>query len=248
MIAILTDFGLDGPYTGVMKSILAHRAPRVPVIDLFADIPAHNIHSGAHLLAAYQAEFPAETIFLCVVDPGVGSEQREPVVMRADRNWYVGPDNGLFDVVAARSEVVDAWRIRWRPERMSASFHGRDLFAPVAAMLAMGDFPEAQPYQFKVTPAMAEDLPQVIYVDRFGNLLTGLRAESLGNIEALSFKGQVVPRVWTFSDVAEGMPLCYENPTGLLEIAVNCGRADDYFNVSIGDRIEPKVISVSETA
>lgn len=248
MIAILTDFGLDGPYTGVMKSILAHRAPQVPVIDLFADIPTHNIQSGAHLLAAYQAEFPPETIFLCVVDPGVGSEQREPVIVRADRNWYVGPDNGLFDVVAARSEAVDAWRIRWRPDRMSASFHGRDLFAPVAAMLAMGDFPEAQSYQFKLSAGMGDDLPEVVYVDRFGNLLTGIRAANLGNIESLTFKGQKVPRVWTFSDVPEGQPLCYENPTGLLEIAVNCSRADDYFNVSIGDQIELTEVSVSETA
>lgn len=248
MIAILTDFGLDGPYTGVMKSILAHRAPQVPVIDLFADVPAHDIRSGAHLLAAYQAEFPDETVFLCVVDPGVGSEKREPVIMRAGRNWYVGPDNGLFDVVASRCEAVDAWRIRWRPERMSASFHGRDLFAPVAAMLAMGDFPEAQPYRFEVAPEMKEDLPQVIYVDRFGNLLTGLRAENLGHVEAVSFKGETVPRVWTFSDVAEGMPLCYENPTGLLEIAVNCGRADDYFEVAIGDAIELRELKVSETA
>lgn len=248
MIAILTDFGLDGPYTGVMKSILAHRAPQVPVIDLFADVPAHDIRSGAHLLAAYQTEFPDETVFLCVVDPGVGSEQREPVIVRADRNWYVGPDNGLFDVVAARSEALDAWRIRWRPERMSASFHGRDLFAPVAAMLAMGDFPEAQPYRFEVTPVMAEDLPRVIYVDHFGNLLTGLRAANQGPVEAVNFKGQAVPRVWTFSDVAQGMPLCYENPTGLLEISVNCGRADDYFAAAIDDPIELSGLRVSETA
>ncbi len=246
MIVILTDFGLDGPYTGVMKSILAHRAPQVPVINLFADVPAHDIRSAAHLLAAYQSEFPDETTFLCVVDPGVGSEQREPVILRADRNWYVGPDNGLFDVLAGRSQQVDAWRIRWRPERMSASFHGRDLFAPVAAMLAMGDFPEAQPYRFKEVPGMADDLPQVIYVDHFGNLLTGLRVANLGQVEAISFKGQTVPLVWTFSDVPQGMPLCYENPTGLLEISVNCGRADDYFSAAIGDPIELSGFTPSE--
>jgi S-adenosyl-L-methionine hydrolase (adenosine-forming) len=248
MIAILTDFGLYGPYTGVMKSILAHKAPQVPVIDLFADVPAHDIRSGAQLLAAYQNEMPAETVFLCVVDPGVGSEQREPVIVRADRNWYVGPDNGLFDVVAARSSQVDAWHIRWRPEQMSASFHGRDLFAPVAAMLAMGDFPEAQAYHFQVTSEMGEDLPQVIYVDHFGNLLTGIRVSNLNRNEGITLMGESVPRVWTFSDVAEGMPLCYENPTGLLEIAVNCGRADDYFGISIGDPIMLHGISISETA
>jgi S-adenosyl-L-methionine hydrolase (adenosine-forming) len=247
MIALLTDFGLNGPYTGIMKSVLAQRAPLVPVIDLFADLPAHNIRSASHLLAAYQSELPDETVFLCVVDPGVGSEQREPVILRVDHNWYVGPDNGLFDVVVGRSEQVDAWRICWRPEQMSASFHGRDLFAPVAAMLAMEEFPEAEPYQFKAQPGMADDLPQVIYIDHFGNLLTGLRAVNLGQVEAVSFKGETVPRVSTFSDVPEGMPLCYENASGLLEISVNCGRADDYFAAAIGDPIELSGVSSSKT-
>lgn len=238
MIVLLTDFGLHGPYTGIMKSILAQHAPGVPVIDLFADLPAQQIRCGAHLLAAYRAEFPAETIFLCVVDPGVGSTQREPVILRADHQWYVGPDNGLFDVVAARSTCLDGWRIRWRPQRLSDTFHGRDLFAPVAAMLAAGEFPESESYGFQVSPEMGADLPQIIYVDHFGNLMTGIRAANLGEREGITFRGEPVPRARTFSDVAEGTPLCYENAAGLLELAVNCGRAAEYFGASVGDPVD----------
>jgi S-adenosyl-L-methionine hydrolase (adenosine-forming) len=135
MIALFTDFGLHGPYTGQMKAVLHQMAPGVPVIDLFADAPAGNPKAAAYLLAAYAAWFPTGTIFLCVVDPGVGGE-RPPLIIEADERWYVGPGNGLFELVQRRANAVRRWDITWQPERLSASFHGRDLFAPVAAMLA----------------------------------------------------------------------------------------------------------------
>jgi S-adenosylmethionine hydrolase len=140
MIVLFTDFGLEGPYTGQMKAVLHRTAPGIAIIDLFADASAGNPRASAYLLAAYAAWFPAGTVFVCVVDPGVGSE-RPAVMVEADGRWYVGPGNGLFEILQRRAERTRCWEIDWKPERISASFHGRDLFAPVAAMLARGDSP-----------------------------------------------------------------------------------------------------------
>src|SRR5713226_6592440 len=144
MIVLFTDFGLHGPYTGQMKAVLHRMAPGTPVIDLFADAPAGNPKASAYLLAAYAAWFPAGTVFLCVVDPGVGGT-RPPVMLEADGRRYVGPGNGLFELVERRAGQTRRFDIDWKPERLSASFHGRDLFAPVAAMLARGEPPPGQP-------------------------------------------------------------------------------------------------------
>ena len=237
MIVLFSDFGPAGPYTGQMMAALVSTAPGHPVIELMVDVPAHDVEAAAHLLAAYHGEFPPDSVFLCVVDPGVGSEAREPIILHADGQWFVGPGNGLFDVVAARCDHVEAWRVTWRPERLSTSFHGRDLFAPVAAMIACGDFPQAERFEFVPRVECGRDSCRVIYIDHFGNLLTGLRASSTDPEQAVEFKGQRIPRVRTFSDVPTGQPLCYENSSGLIEVAVNCGRADIFFKASIGDKL-----------
>jgi S-adenosyl-L-methionine hydrolase (adenosine-forming) len=136
MIVLFTDLGLHGPYTGQMKAVLHERVPASPVIDLFADAPAGNPKASAYLLAAYAAWFSAGTIFLCVVDPGVGGK-RPAIILEADSRWYVGPGNGLFELVQRRAEKTQSFDIAWKPELLSASFHGRDLFAPVAAPAAI---------------------------------------------------------------------------------------------------------------
>src|SRR5262245_261224 len=144
MIALFTDFGLHGPYTGQMKAVLHRMAPGIPVIDLFADAPAGNPKASAYLLAAYAAWFPAQTVFLCVVDPGVGGE-RTALIVEADGRWSVRPGHRLFEHVQRRAATARRFNIAFTPERLSASFHGRDLFAPVAAMLARGDAPPGRP-------------------------------------------------------------------------------------------------------
>src|SRR5436309_695810 len=103
MIVLFTDFGLEGPYTGQMKAVLYRMAPEVPVIDLFADAPAGDPRRSAYLLAAYAAWFPESTVFLCVVDPGVGSD-RAAVMVETNGRWYVGPGNGLFEIVQRRGD------------------------------------------------------------------------------------------------------------------------------------------------
>ena len=120
MIVLFTDFGLHGPYTGQMKAVLHQMAPSTPVIDLFSDAPIGNPKASAYLLASYAAWFSAGTVFLCVVDPGVGG-MRPAIILEADSRWYVGPGNGLFELVQRRAQQAHSWDINWKPERLSAS-------------------------------------------------------------------------------------------------------------------------------
>ena len=152
----------------------------------------------------------AGTIFLCVVDPGVGSA-RPAIILEADGKWYVGPGNGLFELVQRRAETTHSFDITWHPERLSASFHGRDLFAPVAAMLARG---EAPPGRLRNDGAdrqadWPDDLSEVVYIDHFGNAMTGLRAAMLPPNARLAAAGRILERARTFSDLPPGMAFWY---------------------------------------
>jgi len=238
MIVLFTDFGLEGPYTGQVEAVLYRAAPGVPVIGLFADAPAGMPKPAAYLLAAYGVWFPPGTVFLAVIDPGVGS-LRLPVVVEADGRWYVGPDNGLFELVTRRAEGARSWEILWRPETLSASFHGRDLFAPVAGWLARGERPAHQPRPSEIGrhPDWPDDLPEIVYIDRFGNAITGLRASLLPPGARLVLSGREVGRARTFSDVEPGEAFWYENSNGLAEIAVNSGRAADALRLATGSPV-----------
>ena len=130
MIVLFTDFGTDDIYVAQVKAQLMQQAPPgTPILDALHSAPNFQVRGAAHLLAALQASFPARSVFLAVVDPGVGGP-RAAAVIEADGKWYVGPDNGLLSVVAARATTLRTWRIAWRPQSLAASFHGRDLFAP----------------------------------------------------------------------------------------------------------------------
>ena len=235
MIVLFTDFGVTGPYLGQMHAVLAHKAPGVPVIDLFNDLPPHAVRAAAYLLPAYAQSFPPESVFLCIVDPGVGGARRA-VMLRADDRWYVGPDNGLLQVLARRAAKTDCYEIVWRPATLSASFHGRDLFAPAAAMLARGQRPEALPSQLtSPSPAWPDDLAEVLYIDRFGNAITGLRAAGLARDAHLRIAGGNVAYAQTYSEVAPGQVFWYENANGLVEIAANQARASEILKIAVGD-------------
>jgi len=239
MIALFTDFGLDGPYTGQMKAVLHRMAPGVAVVDLFADAPAGNPKASAYLLAAYAAWFAEGTVFLCVVDPGVGGA-RPAIIVEADGRRYVGPGNGLFELVQRRAAQTRRFDIAFRPEHLSASFHGRDLFAPVAAMLARGEAPPGRPRSDDADrrPDWPDDLGEIVYVDHYGNAMTGLRAAALPAHARLKAAGRVLERATTFGDRPPGAAFWYENSNGLAEIAVNQGRADRALGLSIGDPVE----------
>jgi S-adenosyl-L-methionine hydrolase (adenosine-forming) len=239
MIVLFTDFGLEGPYTGQMKAVLHRMAPGIPVIDLFADAPVGNPKASAYLLAVYAEWFPVGTVFLCVVDPGVGGA-RPAIIVEADGRWYVGPGNGLFELIQRRAGRTGSWDVDWKPDRLSASFHGRDLFAPVAAILARGEPPPGRPHKNAEDRRAdwPDDLCEIVYVDHFGNAITGLRAAVLPPNTRLATAGRVLEHATTFSDRPLGAAFWYENSNGLAEIAVNQGRADHELGLAIGMPIE----------
>ena len=240
MIHIFTDFGLDGPYAGQMRGVLARAAPGVPVIDLMHDAPVRDPHWSAYLLAALATEMSADSVCLAVIDPGVGGE-RPPLIVSADGRRFVGPGNGLFEIVQRRAARARAWTIDWRPEKLSASFHGRDLFAPVAAMLARDEWPACSPMADdwlddprRPGARWPDDLAEAIYVDGFGNVMTGLRAVGLGERATVEVAGKLFSRARTFGDVAESQGFWYENALGLVEIAVNGGSAAWQYGIEAG--------------
>src|SRR6266705_3503826 len=193
-IVLFTDFGSRDLYVGHVKAVLARDAPGVASVDLLNDAAAFNVRAAAHLLASLVPEFPQGSVFLAVVDPGVGGA-RAAVVLRADGYRLVGPDNGLLSVFAARAAHVETFRIAWKPERLSSSFHGRDLFAPVAARLASDTLPRGwlAPVQGLSIDFGAADLTEIIYFDHYGNAVTGWRARPQGRNP--SRMGKL--RIWT---------------------------------------------------
>lgn len=248
MIALLTDFGWQGPYVGQMKAVLSRQAPNTPVIDLMHDAPAFNPRAAAYLLASLVTGFAGESVFLCVVDPGVGSAERKPVIVRADTHWFVGPDNGLFNVVAQRASRLAWWDIAWRPDNLSNTFHGRDLFAPVAALLAQGkmyDVHEEPDPEGRIHRDWKDDLAEIIYIDHYGNCMTGVRAHMMDKNSQLQLGGVTVQHAPTFAKVAEGQAFWFENSSGLVEIAVNKGSARQQLGLAEGDRV---IFSVNTSA
>ncbi len=242
MILLFTDFGAAGPYLGQMRAVLAQAVPTIPVIDMLSDAPVFDARAGAYLLAAYAKSYPVDSIFLCVVDPGVGGD-RAPAVLTADGRQFVGPENGLLSQVAHQADHAQWSAIGWRPATgMSATFHGRDLFAPVAAWLAAGEAAAAQltprPLAEILRPDWPPDLPEICYIDHYGNAVTGIRANTLPRDCALSVAGRLLGQATTFADRQPGEAFWYENANALVEIAVSQGRAETALNLCIGTPVK----------
>ena len=250
-LALITDFG-PGPYVGQLHLLASAQAPALPLINLVADLPAFRPDLAAYWLPALIRGMPDGTIYLCVVDPGVGGA-RAALALRIGLNWFVGPDNGLFVPLLRRCEAAasdnDAadyalWRIDWRPERLSASFHGRDVFLPIALTLTQGRLP--LPCQRCTLDQMqGTDWPLssacILYVDHYGNLITGLEADEADPDHSLCIETPVgnplIQAARTFCEVPEGAAFWYRNAFDLVEIAANQRRADQLFGVSAGDGV-----------
>jgi S-adenosylmethionine hydrolase len=242
VIALLTDFGLADHYVGAMKGTILEICADATLVDVTHGIEAHDVAAGALALDACYRCFPAGTVFVAVVDPGVGSERR-PLALAAGGWLFVGPDNGLFTFVLdahadARAHVLTLPSLHREP--VSAVFHGRDLFGPAAARLALG-LPIEQagprlPDPVRLTLPRKTRRPDglegsVLHVDRFGSLVTDLVLSDLvalggtERIEVVAGK-RVLPLVRAYSDVTAGEPCALLGSSGRLEIAVNRGRAD----------------------
>ncbi|MFQ5995393.1 MAG: S-adenosyl-l-methionine hydroxide adenosyltransferase family protein [Acidiferrobacterales bacterium] len=239
MIALFTDFGVGDPYVGQLHAVLAKQAPGVPRIDLFHGVPNFDIQAAAYLLPAYAHVFSTGTVFLCVIDPGVGTARR-PLMLEIDGCWYVGPDNGLFQILVRRARSCHGYVIEWEPAGLSASFHGRDLFAPVAAMLARGERPAGERTELTPPPGPAwpEDLAKIVYIDHYGNAVTGVRAVRLSGDDLLRVNDREIAYARVFAEAPTDQPFWYQNANGLAEIAFNQDRADKLLRLAVGSSIE----------
>jgi S-adenosylmethionine hydrolase len=235
MLVLFTDFGLQGPYLGEVEAVLCQQAPGIPVINLFADLPPFDIQAAAYLLPACIKGFPPGAVFVCVVDPGVGSD-RHGVVVRADGRWYVGPNEGLFAPLSRQARTVECWVLPPPGDEVSPSFHGRDVFAPVAAGIARnGRFAGEEIMVSDLDrPAWPDELHRVVYIDRFGNAVTGLRKAAVDSDSVFNVNGYQLHNARTFSDVEKGQAFWYENSNGLVEFSVNLGRADEVLGLQVG--------------
>jgi S-adenosylmethionine hydrolase len=252
IIALLTDFGNRDPYVGAMKGAILVACPEATLVDVLHEVPAHDVEAGARALEAVYRHFPTGTVFVAVVDPGVGSGRR-PVAVGAGEWLFVGPDNGIFTPVlemypTARVHLL-ANPLLWRETR-SPVFHGRDLFGPAAGRLA-GGLPLEE-----VGPALDDPvrLPRpdksrrddgwqgaVTHVDRFGNLITNIAEEDLEMLRGgspstlvVDVGGQGIPLVRTYSDVPEGRLCALVGSTGRLEVAANRRSAAELLGASVG--------------
>jgi S-adenosylmethionine hydrolase len=247
IITLTTDFGLADGYVGAMKGVILGLCPDARLVDLSHDIAAQNVAQAAYVLAAAAPYFAAGTIHLAVVDPGVGSARR-PLVVQTDRALCVGPDNGLFSPFLVEPGAR-AWELT-RPEfwlpRVSRTFHGRDMFAPVAAHLARGVLPQqmgramtdpvrlplAEPVHF----ADGRVTGQVIYADRFGNLITNVPAAWVAGCGwQIEIAGQQIAGVRAaYADAERDALLALVSSGGTVEIAVREGSAATRLGVGAG--------------
>jgi hypothetical protein len=241
MIFVFTDFGDRASYMGQMAAVLHRAAPEVPVVTLTAHAPVFDFYRSAYLLAAESAIARPGDVVLAVVDPGVGT-QRVPLALAADGVWYVAPDNGLTALVARRARTVETFAITWRPARLSASFHGRDLFAPTAAALARG---VTEGLDATAPSALGADWPgeldQIVFIDDYGNAMTGRRAATLAADGTVAVPGLETPlsRLHTFADDAAAVGFWYENAIGLVEIAARESSAAARFDLAVGTPVTP---------
>lgn len=236
MIVLLTDFGIRDPYIGQMKAVIYRDAPDIPVINLFPELPPFAIKESAYLLPAYQEVFPDDTVFLCVVDPGVGTN-RVPVILRANNRWFVGPDNGLFDIVKKRFPLSEQWCLEDQPQNCSTTFHGRDIFAPAAAILANGNMPRlAKMPAEQLHQDWPDDLQRIVYCDHYGNAMTGIRSSQVSEEDRFRIGGRELCYQRTFAEAGTA-PFWYCNSNGLVEFALNQGNVTDTLQLKVGDEL-----------
>jgi S-adenosylmethionine hydrolase len=261
VVALLTDFGSVDPYVAAMKGVILSTCPRVTVVDITHEVPSFDVEYGALTLLLAYRYFPPGTVFIGVVDPGVGSSRR-PIAVVSRNYYFVGPDNGLLvpaaiDDGAEYAVVLDREEFYRKPT--SASFHGRDIFAPIAARIACGEPVESLGSRVDPSTLVAPGISfghrmvggcvelTVVHVDRFGNVILSDRFENVRRVLNLSLRGRVEVRTKersatatvekVFSLAPPGALVLYENSFGYAELAVNRGSAGGFLQVSRGDKV-----------
>ncbi len=238
IVTLLSDFGHKDPYVGIMKGVILGICPGAQLVDLTHQVSPQDIQEGAFQLVGAARWFPEGTVHLAVVDPGVGSSRRG-VAAKGNKFVYVGPDNGLLSLAWERDEPVVVHEIQHHTlPKLSRTFHGRDMFAPVAAALANGvPIEEIGPVIGDPVLLAHDDAPRIVHIDNFGNLITNVRRSQHPDLGSVSVGWRTAPLQETFSGVAEGEILSYWGSLGLLEIAVNGGNAADHTGIERGHEV-----------
>ncbi|MEM4540284.1 MAG: S-adenosyl-l-methionine hydroxide adenosyltransferase family protein [Archaeoglobaceae archaeon] len=241
IVTLLTDFG--DFYPGVMKGVILSLAPEAKIIDIAHSIEPQNVFQGAFLLY-YSYRFFRNAIHVAIVDPGVGSN-RKAIVVKTKHHFFVAPDNGIAYPSASEDEILKIYEINNEISELvgelSTTFHGRDVFAPAVAMLLKQDFSyfreidAMKPLNLFDYALEGKNLKaRVVYVDRFGNLITNVPANALVGAKGFNLHGIEFPIVKTYSDVAEGEPLALIGSFGTLELSVRNGSASKLLGISSG--------------
>lgn len=261
IITLLTDFGLQDSYAAGMKGIILGICPDARLIDISHLVPARDIRSGAFLLESVYADFPPGTIHVAVVDPGVGTGRRA-IAIKTPHYFFLGPDNGIFSWIPARE---CSWESRslenseyWRP-RVSRTFHGRDIFAPVAAHLARGiPFPSlgsiCSPHIAEWSRVLFREFEiegEVVHVDHFGNAITNITRDHMSRLprngqKIVTAGGHCIRHhVESYGHTSPGTAITLIGSSGRLEIAVNMGNASTELGIAPGTRV---IVSCSSSS
>ena len=253
IVTLTTDFGLADPFVGIMKGVALGVAPDAQLVDITHDIRAYDIQEAAFIIDSTYRYFPGGTVHVIVVDPAVGSARR-PIAATANGHIFVAPDNGVLSCVLQADPTAPSASVYWINNRslflnsVSQTFHGRDIFAPVAAHLARGTPIESVGPRIVdfVKKALPKPRPQgdrllgtVLRVDKFGNIVTNLRRHHLGRDFSIRVAGLSITRLCSsFSEAEPGEFFAIEGSTGYIELALNQGSAADRLNVARGAEIE----------
>lgn len=246
IITLTTDFGLRDAYVAEMKAVLYARMTDATIVDVTHDLPPQDVTAAAVVVGRVVGAFEAGCVHVAVVDPGVGTARRLLAVQLRGQTLLC-PDNGLASWAWRLYGEGRAWEMTWRPGAVvSRTFHGRDILAPLAAMIATGT-PLASlghtiddPVQLELNPARSTSDPiRIIHIDHFGNATTNLLSSALSPATKHAIvRGKVVPLHQTYGDVPRGAPVALVGSSGLLEIAVNQGSAQSDMHLQVGDAVE----------
>lgn len=259
-LTLLTDFGLQDVYVGVVKGAIAHVNPSLTVIDLTHQIPPQDLMAARFNLLAAVPYFPDRTVHVAIVDPGVGGS-RQAIAIQFQRGFLVGPDNGIFSGVLEHYPAIEAVELTrpqyWRTANPSRTFHGRDIFATVGAHLASGallrDFGEPIALETLVDLPLPACESQdgtlggcIQYIDHFGNLITNIPAEQLSKASwSVELGFDTIPKKDTYADAPLGSLVSLIGSHGWLEIAVNGGSAQAHLQVTVGHPLQVRLQSVN---
>jgi hypothetical protein len=255
IITLTTDFGARDYYVGAMKGVILSNVPDANIVDITHDVPPQSVIGGALIVSELPSCFPPETIHVAVVDPGVGGDRAILAARYADQT-FLAPDNGILSRVDRLCDRQALYRVEnrtWYRKTVSSTFHGRDIFAPVAARLAAGaPLSDVGPLAGEmdrsgwIEPKPIDGIGiegRVIHIDAFGNLITNVDQEAVtdsvltDSITVLLGRREVGPLRAYYGEVGAGLPIALTGSSGLIEISVNRGRASDYFGGKIGDPV-----------